>query len=56
VIGGSFGGMQTMEFPVQGGITGGEFVSEDGKHDTFFSMYSMVWECCCCCCNCFCSF
>jgi homoserine O-acetyltransferase len=36
VIGGSFGGMQTMEFAVQGGITGGEFVSEDGKHDTFF--------------------
>jgi len=30
VIGGSFGGMQTMEFAVQGGITGGEFVSEDG--------------------------
>lgn len=30
VIGGSFGGMQTMEFAVQGGISGGEFVSEDG--------------------------
>ena len=33
VIGGSFGGMQTMEFAVQGGISGGEFVSEDGKHN-----------------------
>jgi homoserine O-acetyltransferase len=31
VIGGSFGGMQTMEFAVQGGIVEGEFVSEDGK-------------------------
>jgi len=31
VIGGSFGGMQTMEFAVQGGISGGEFVSEDGS-------------------------
>ena len=33
VIGGSFGGMQTMEFAVQGGITRGEFVSGDGKHN-----------------------
>jgi len=32
VIGGSFGGMQTMEFAVQGGISGGEFVSEDGTY------------------------
>jgi len=31
VIGGSFGGMQTMEFAVQGGISGGEFVSKDGS-------------------------
>jgi len=31
VIGGSFGGMQTMEFAVQGGISGGEFVSDDGS-------------------------
>jgi len=31
VIGGSFGGMQTMEFAVQGGIVEGEFVSEDGS-------------------------
>jgi len=31
VVGGSFGGMQTMEFAVQGGISGGEFVSEDGS-------------------------
>jgi len=31
VIGGSFGGMQTMEFAVQAGISGGEFVSEDGS-------------------------
>lgn len=31
VIGGSFGGMQTMEFAVQGGIAEGEFVSEDGS-------------------------
>jgi homoserine O-acetyltransferase len=36
VIGGSFGGMQTMEFAVQGGITGGEFVTEDGKHNSVF--------------------
>ncbi len=33
VIGGSFGGMQTMEFAVQGGISGGDFVSEDGKQN-----------------------
>lgn len=46
VIGGSFGGMQTMEFAVQGGITGGEFVSEDGKYDMFFLMCP-VWGCCC---------
>eukprot|EP00536_Pseudo-nitzschia_multiseries_P016205 jgi/Psemu1/247388/estExt_Genewise1.C_10470041 len=31
VIGGSFGGMQTMEFAVQGGISGGEFVADDGS-------------------------
>ena len=30
VIGGSFGGMQAMEFAVQGGRTGGDFVKEDG--------------------------
>lgn len=30
VIGGSFGGMQTMEFAVQGGSSLGEFRSEDG--------------------------
>mmetsp|Transcript_20655 Transcript_20655/g.44965 ORF Transcript_20655/g.44965 Transcript_20655/m.44965 type:complete len:299 (-) Transcript_20655:84-980(-) len=34
VIGGSFGGMQTMEFAVQGGISGGEFVSDDGKDNS----------------------
>ncbi len=32
VIGGSFGGMQTMEFAVQAGISGGEFVSKDGTY------------------------
>jgi homoserine acetyltransferase len=31
VIGGSFGGMQAMEFAVQAGSTGGDFVTEDGK-------------------------
>jgi len=31
VIGGSFGGMQSMEFAVQGGISGGEFVKDDGS-------------------------
>mmetsp|Transcript_11448 Transcript_11448/g.32945 ORF Transcript_11448/g.32945 Transcript_11448/m.32945 type:complete len:481 (+) Transcript_11448:221-1663(+) len=31
VIGGSFGGMQTMEFAVQGGIPGGEFVAANGS-------------------------
>jgi homoserine O-acetyltransferase len=31
VIGGSFGGMQSMEFAVQGGIVGGDFTQEDGK-------------------------
>jgi homoserine acetyltransferase len=31
VIGGSFGGMQAMEFAVQGGSTGTDFVSQDGK-------------------------
>jgi homoserine O-acetyltransferase len=31
VIGGSFGGMQAMEFAVQGGSTGAEFLSDDGK-------------------------
>lgn len=31
VIGGSFGGMQAVEFAVQGGIPGGDFVTRDGK-------------------------
>lgn len=31
VIGGSFGGMQAVEFAVQGGIVGGDFVSQDGS-------------------------
>mmetsp|Transcript_58169 Transcript_58169/g.142220 ORF Transcript_58169/g.142220 Transcript_58169/m.142220 type:complete len:547 (+) Transcript_58169:269-1909(+) len=31
VIGGSFGGMQAMEFAVQGGRTGGDFVKDDGS-------------------------
>lgn len=35
VIGGSFGGMQTMEFAVQGGISGGEFISDDGKNNNY---------------------
>jgi homoserine O-acetyltransferase/O-succinyltransferase len=30
VIGGSFGGMQAMEFAVQGGISGGDFVTDTG--------------------------
>jgi homoserine O-acetyltransferase len=34
VIGGSFGGMQAMEFAVQAGSTGGDFVTEDGKSKT----------------------
>jgi homoserine O-acetyltransferase len=32
VIGGSFGGMQAMEFAVQGGRTGGDFVQDDGAY------------------------
>ncbi|KAL3916722.1 MAG: hypothetical protein SGILL_005050 [Bacillariaceae sp.] len=31
VIGGSFGGMQAMEFATQGGISGGDFVTDDGS-------------------------
>ena len=31
VIGGSFGGMQAMEFAVQGGVSGGDFTQDDGK-------------------------
>ncbi len=31
VIGGSFGGMQAVEFAVQGGIPNGDFCTEDGK-------------------------
>jgi hypothetical protein len=31
VIGGSFGGMQAVEFAVQGGITNGDFCTENGK-------------------------
>jgi homoserine O-acetyltransferase len=31
VIGGSFGGMQSMEFAVQGGISRGDFTQDDGK-------------------------
>jgi len=31
VIGGSFGGMQAIEFAMQGGIVGGDFVSQDGS-------------------------
>ncbi|KAG7355123.1 homoserine O-acetyltransferase [Nitzschia inconspicua] len=31
VIGGSFGGMQAMEFAVQGGISGGDFVTDTGS-------------------------
>lgn len=33
VIGGSFGGMQAMEFAVQAGSTGADFVAEDGKEN-----------------------
>ena len=40
VIGGSFGGMQTMEFAVQAGIVGGEFVSEDGKRNIIKKMHN----------------
>lgn len=31
VIGGSFGGMQAVEYAVQGGSTNGDFAAEDGK-------------------------
>ena len=52
VIGGSFGGMQAMEFAVQGGRTGGDFVKEDGMcvciyififHEYAFICCSVVW-------------
>lgn len=32
VIGGSFGGMQAMEFATQGGISGGDFVTDTGAY------------------------
>lgn len=34
VVGGSFGGMQAVEFAVQGGSSIGGFVTEDGKENT----------------------
>jgi hypothetical protein len=34
VIGGSFGGMQAMEFAAQGGILGGDFVTDTGTSTT----------------------
>jgi alpha/beta hydrolase fold len=39
VIGGSFGGMQAMEFAVQGGRTGGDFCQDDGTSSVVGSFY-----------------
>ena len=36
VIGGSFGGMQAVEFAVQAGITGGDFCQEDGTYRYYY--------------------